>query len=901
MKPLYSILGAAILLLLFQPTTAQLNLNWEEIGPNNLGNHTRAMKVDGNGTVWAGSVGGGLWKSTNRGLSWENVAGLGDNLAISSIAINGSNMYVGTGELAFYRAEDAFIPLSASWTPSSVFSWQHGFFQYSGMAGQGVFVSNDGGLTWTHSNGTWGANSAIQNNPFASIQSIASSGQRTFIASLEGLYYSNDNDLANVTKATGSPVFESSPIMDVEVAANGTVLAATKDSIYLSTDNGLTFSMAINDRLEPASPLPGNQVGGDRIQMAVAPSNPNYIYVTGALSTNHSSSGVWQSDDNGVTFERIAPIESSSFQPCQGSGQYALSLEVDPNDPTRVLLGSQTLYEYSDGKGWSNTVTHNFVGGVTTNYVAIPILSIGFDPNDSNVFFVGTDKETMASYDGGQTFTFKSKGYNAAHLQAVSVNAFDEVLASDRYQGMLYKETVTTNVFNQEFNVLRATARGGIGRFSFTNPQIVITQHGDGGLRKSTNSGASYDAFYGAPLSPLDSCLGTNNLYIDRATATDSSVGLHDPRVAPVNPWLLDEYIAPSDLNHDSSIAASPAFIYISSGNYLWTVSNPYGQLNSAPNWTRISLDLTEGTSQDFEFFTALAVSGDQDHVLYAGTNFGKLYRINGAHDPLSFSPCNDVIRLDSFSNMPDSWISAIAVDPNDPDNVVVTYGAYAPNPTRVWLSNDGKTGISSFRDVSGNLPAELPVYAAAFSPMPSAQALVLGTEAGIYATSSDYSDPNTVISWAAENTGLGEVAVYDVNFRRYKAIDLGFGNFAYAPDHTLFIGTYGRGAFRSQTLVSTTPSTPNPAGLHLAVAPNPMDQGGRLTLDLEYAGTVEVQVFDLAGNPTGIRSLQKLPSGSHTMELPTEKLAAGMYLLQANVNSAKGSGRQTLRLMVAH
>ena len=409
MKALYSLFGAAIFMLAFQPLSAQLNLSWEEIGPNNLGNHARAMAVDGNGTVWGGGPGSGLWKSTNNGASWEQVTGISDNYAVSSIAIDGANIYVGTGELVFFRADEEFIPLSAQWTPSSVFSWQHGFFQYAGLAGQGVFVSNDGGMTWSHSNGTWNGNSTLQNNPFASIQEIEKSGQRTYIATMEGLYYSDDANLATVTKASGSADFENSPILDIAIGASGTILATTKDSIYLSTNNGTAFPTAINERILPASVFPGNQVGGNRIVLASAPSNPNTIYVSGVISTNNSCSGVFRSTDNAQTFERIAPVESSSFQPCQSNGRYALTLEVDPSDADRILLGGQTLYEYSEGKGWTNSVTHNFVGGVTTNYVPVPILSIALIPAIQTCFSWARTRKSWALLMAAKTSPSRQK------------------------------------------------------------------------------------------------------------------------------------------------------------------------------------------------------------------------------------------------------------------------------------------------------------------------------------------------------------------------------------------------------------------------------------------------------------------------------------------------------------
>lgn len=904
MKAIYSLIGAAILILAAAQASAQspgLGLSWEEIGPSNQGNHIRALEMDANGVLWAGSAGGGLWKTSNRGLSWQGVPGFEDNMAVSCLASDGNLLYAGTGELALYRAGTDFISNSANWTPASVFTWQHGFFQYAGLPGEGVFVSTDGGGTWSHSNGTWNGSSTFSNNPFTSIQSIERSGQRTLIASLEGLYYSDDVDLANVTQAIGSAHFMDNPVLDIAVGASGRIFAATKDSIFLSDDNGATFTTGLNDRILPSAPQPALQVGGNRIGLAASPSNPNWIYVTGALSTNNNCSGVFRSTDNGQTFQRIGPLESSSFRPFQNNGRYAMVLEVDPSTPEHIILGGQAFYEYSDGKGWTNTVSHNYIGGVTTNYVPLPVLSATFDPADPQALFIGGDKRIVATYDGGQTYTFKIKGLNSSHLQAISVNPFDEIVASDRFSGMLYKESISTNPYQQEFVVVRNTARGGIGRFSLTNPQYLITQNPDGGLSRSSNSGASYKLFWGPPLSPLDSCLGTDDLYIDRPTALDSSQGLQDIRVAPVNPWTLDEYIPASSLGSAEDIQNSPAYLYLASGNFLWTCTNPFGEVDSVPYWTRISLDLIEGTLQDQEFFTALEVSGDQDHVLYAGTNYGKLYRIFGANDPLGFSPCTDVERLDSSTGLPQAWISDIAVDPGDPQNVLLTFGGYAANPARVWISNDGKTGASSFRDISANLPQDLPVYTAAFAPASSGQGIVIGTEKGVYGTGSDYTDPNAALNWVPEQSGLGGAPVYDLVFRAFKAVDLGFGDYAYAVDNSLFAATYGRGAFRTQTLVSTAPTIPARGAFSMHLAPNPMDQGGKIALQLEESARVALYIYGIEGRLVDKIAERKLPAGAHELDLETALLPAGIYLVELRVKQKGSVFRKALRAVVAH
>lgn len=81
------------------------DLNWIEMGPDNIGGRTRAVIFDNQdpsaNTIYAGSVTGGLFKSTNLGIGWEKINNSSGtaNLNVSTMAqaANGT-IFVGTGE-----------------------------------------------------------------------------------------------------------------------------------------------------------------------------------------------------------------------------------------------------------------------------------------------------------------------------------------------------------------------------------------------------------------------------------------------------------------------------------------------------------------------------------------------------------------------------------------------------------------------------------------------------------------------------------------------------------------------------------------------------------------------------------------------------------------------------------
>ena len=83
---------------------SDVNLNWQQLGPNNAAGRTRTIlfsNKDASGsTILTGGVAGGIWKSRNLGLTWHQMNVQNNEvLRVTSMVQTASGtIYVATGE-----------------------------------------------------------------------------------------------------------------------------------------------------------------------------------------------------------------------------------------------------------------------------------------------------------------------------------------------------------------------------------------------------------------------------------------------------------------------------------------------------------------------------------------------------------------------------------------------------------------------------------------------------------------------------------------------------------------------------------------------------------------------------------------------------------------------------------
>ena len=146
-----------------------------------------------------------------------------------------------------------------------------------------------------------------------------------------------------------------SPSTDVDISADGSIVTAVDGvNLFLSTDGGNSF-----DKVNGTGNFPNTGIG--RVEIAIAPSNSDYIYASLA-STGKDLKGIYQSKDAGQNWTLIGSGGSSSFMPfsnsAQGQGIYDNTIGVSLNNPEKIFLGGVKLYSWTSTQGWNLSLIH---------------------------------------------------------------------------------------------------------------------------------------------------------------------------------------------------------------------------------------------------------------------------------------------------------------------------------------------------------------------------------------------------------------------------------------------------------------------------------------------------------------------------------------------------------------
>lgn len=397
-------------------------LEWEEMGPDNVGGRTRAVLIDKDNPsrIYAGAVSGGLWISESGGRAWRKYSDELGNLNISCItqASNG-DIYFGTGELYFAKYSDG----DGS----------------SGFVGNGVWKKEANSSEFIHLAST--DLGAINNNDgadWASVNELATDPNdpsRVYAATSGGLQVSDDGG-QSWTVAGAGPIQVNA--IDVQVAADGSYVLAVAgtlggNKIYKST-SGDAGSFILHHNFA-ASDNVMTQVG--RIQISISPSNTNILYCTVSDDAgNGNMKGVFRSEDKGESWEMIAYPGFDELNIMNGQARYSSLLAVHPTNPDKVYVGGLDLWKWEKGSNWEKLTQWFYSYYPTfTDYLHADQHTMVFNPNNPDVLYVGNDGGVFRSEDGGSSFRPMNKGYNVTQFYALGFSPHGEVIGGTQDNG----------------------------------------------------------------------------------------------------------------------------------------------------------------------------------------------------------------------------------------------------------------------------------------------------------------------------------------------------------------------------------------------------------------------------------------------------------------------------------
>ncbi len=704
-----------------------------------------------NQTVYVGGALGGVWRSTNNGVTWTPLTDDQPSLAIGSIALHPTNpniIYVGTGE-------------------------GNGSQSYYGA---GLLKSTDGGATWTQLTG-----------PISTLTPL----QPVFLNAAIGQIAIDPVNPSTLFVATTTGLTRGAP---------GNVGSAPlgQRGIWKSTDEGATWRNVNPDGTN--GQLSGHDILFD-------PQNNQTVFVVinsrGVYrSTTGGEPGTWEKLSNGL------PSADSSPAPF-GRAVMAAGPPLAPATKTTLYVAMAAanssvygIYKSTDaGNTWTQVTTPNSGGQASYN------IALAVDPTDSNVvYYGGQTGMALRSKDGGQTWTDLSAGDGItgglhADTHAIVVSRFSRNIVFTGNDGGIWRsdtalnDPVTWRQLNDTLSltqfqslamhpsdanfIIGGTQDNGTNMFSGAFGWTHL-QPGDGGftLIDQANPQVMYHTRFNqsgtqALIGPYVSSNGGQNWTWRGCSVCTARPGGFNPndRVAFYAPMVLHPGFTGTDGN----------VVYFGTQRLYRTADRGVTWTGLGASSDGYGMDLSKGSGRlsAIAAYPKLDSATPPTEIVWIGTNDGNLQFTTNAGN----------LQNATFTNvtkepLPNRYVTDIAVDGSNPNRVIATYSGFNTNtsatPGHVFLTTNQGT---SWTNISGNLP-DVPVNSIALDPSQTNQ-FWIGTDLGVFQTT------DGGMTWTRLANNMPKVATLMLRY--------------HAATGNLIAATQGRGMFRLRTLTTAT------------------------------------------------------------------------------------------------
>ncbi len=598
---------------------------WIERGPNNVGGRTRAIMFDPNDStyskVWAGGVTGGLWYNNNiynSNSEWQGVSQLWENIPISSICSDPQDpqiFYAGTGE---------------------------GFGGRSGV-GAGIWKTTDAGTTWDLLPTTVDykiINDLIMRQEGdTSVLYIASDRMSGY----QGSGSSSSFGIRGLFKSTdGGDTFTEIEYNNNSITSPSDLELGTDNTLWVATvsESGRIFSLS--DTLNATLDYVNSGIFlGDRVEIATAPSDSNYLYAI--VEANSKVSGIFRTTDHGSTWDTLTePIDSDggidNDDFSRGQAWYDLIIQVDPNDKETVLTGAINVFKsVNGGTTWQKQSQWWGPGAGGFPYIHADQHNIIFKPGSSDT--------VLFANDGG---VFLTKSMTSAG-------------------------TVITDA-NKEYNVTQFYACD-ISPTSGQNLYLAGAQDNGTQLFQSAGMNSTTEAYGG----------DGGYCFIDKLDS--------DYRIVS---YVYNNYYLSEGSGYDPFLNEETGGYFINPAGYDSNVGTLYATRNTG-NIYRAQIGYTDYISISgmgkATHFSISDYSDEDSSTVFIGTVTGQIFKLENAAEA-DFTYTNI-----TASAMPNGSVSCIAIGSSE-DELLATFSNYGVNS--VWYTNNGG---DTWTNVEGDLP----------------------------------------------------------------------------------------------------------------------------------------------------------------------------------------------------
>jgi photosystem II stability/assembly factor-like uncharacterized protein len=663
---------------------------WSPLAPENVGGRTRSIVLDPTNPkrMWAGSLGGGIWRSDDGGENYQLIDDQMPSLIISCMVMDPTRpgtIYAGTGE---------------------------DYFKIDGPRGVGIIKISDT-ETPTVLPGTDNSNFLYVNR-----LAISSDGRVLLAATAAGLFRTDDLESGVWTRSSELNFKVAQVLFDPRDSRNAVASGMLDGEVYFSTDGGIHWSAASHT----------GDVWTGRVELTYAASSSGLVYASVATKKNSSDKSatgeIWRSTNGGQSYEVRGSNHKGSCEEgaCKkvnflaGQGRYSNTIWAgDPIRPDLVIVGGVNLWRSEDGGDTLIDISSWFNKSSAHSDQHCIVSDPGFDGVTNNRVFFGNDGGVYETED------VHSVGNDKDRIDGWT--ALNHTYATIQFQGA---------AGNAEMKlIVGGTQDNGTWHLRLDGDKWVEVGDGftgDGGFCKlEPKAGLIFGS--GAYLDIYRTAEGmTDQEYLNGRIHTTEPQGINCPGASAVNrkppPFLITDVVIKDSTNYIAPFVLDPNLNgrMLAGAASLWRTDNANAPVDVCvgPSWTAIK-DPTNPMSP----ISSVALAINNSDLIWVGHNSGDVFKTEAGS---SGDPRSTWVKMNDHGAWPARVCLRIVLDPKNPNIVYVAFAGYSPD--NLWKTTDG--GLH-WTVVSNGLPA-VPVLSFVVHPQDSSHVFV-GTAMGAFAS----------------------------------------------------------------------------------------------------------------------------------------------------------------------